>query len=103
MNAIDKLNEAAGKFVEDYDKKYPNCSIEHYFGISIGFEAGALSPEAANGCNKHVEEAKINALIAENECMLKLLGNKENANSKAILIMRIDSLKKQLETLKQQP
>ncbi len=65
-----------------------------------GFRQGALSPTAANGCNKHVE-------IAKREFAIKWIEDLGAANvdfkETKLYKASIWQLNQQLETLKQQP
>lgn len=64
-----------------------------------GFRQGALSPTAANGCNKHVEIAKIEFAIKWTESL-----GAANVDLKETQLYKasIWQLNQQLETLKQQ-
>lgn len=73
------LNEAAENYVITYMKKISETKYKdlekrgltftHQDSLRRGFEGGALSTEAANGCNKHVEKVKIEfAIEMLNKC-----------------------------------
>jgi hypothetical protein len=64
-----------------------------------GFRQGALSPTAANGCNKHVEIAKIEFAIKWTESL-----GAANVDLKETQLYKasIWQLNQQLETLKKQ-
>ena len=69
------------------------------YSLASGFKAGATSPTAANGCNKHVEIAKIEFAIE----LLNEISQKPLAANKATLkVYELLTQKEQLETLKQQ-
>lgn len=70
-NAIEQLNDAAEKYAIDNCLPKSDKTVfetTHWIQHNIfceGYKIGALSPEAANGCNKHVEKAKIEFAIEQ--------------------------------------
>lgn len=60
--AVKQLNEAADEYAEDLINSNSAEPHEKTWVSSIYLQ-GALSPQAANGCNKHVEKAKIDSQI----------------------------------------
>lgn len=89
MNPIEQLSEAAKRYALSSE-----LGREGYV-LATGFKAGALSPSAANGCNKWVEIAKIEFAIKK----LYEFRNCTFGKGKDV----INELEKQLENLKQQP
>jgi hypothetical protein len=59
----EQLNEAAEKYAEQF-RFIPETQSWHKQKVT-DFIAGTLSSEAANGCNKHVEKAKIKFAIEQ--------------------------------------
>ena len=79
-----------------------SCSPIDWYYIADNFKAGALSPSAANGCNKHVE---VKVLQAQIDVYANLLSKSNNhfSDTCKYMIKKVDDLNQQLETLKQQP
>ena len=69
-----QLNEVA----ENYAKEWFLNVRGHNLGKKQDFIQGALSPSAANGCNKHVEKAKIEFAI---ECIEDLKHELDDSNT----------------------
>jgi len=94
MTPQEQLNADAEKYIFNF---------KYYYGHIMmldDFKAGALSPTAANGCNKHVE-------IAKREFAIKWIEDLGAANvdfkETKLYKASIWQLNQQLETLKQQP
>ena len=61
-SAIEQLNEAAEKYAKNKSSLL-RLDKDSFIAVNLSYIQGALSPEAANGCNKHVEKAKIEFAI----------------------------------------
>jgi len=71
-----------------------------YIGAANDYINGALSPTAANGCNKHVEIAKIEFAIKQ-LYWLNALVTFDNP-VKQDIYKQVNELEQQIETLKKQ-
>ena len=75
---LEQLNEAAEKYLKKLDEESGTIWTEDDEQIVKAFVNFALSPEAANGCNKHVEKAKIEFAI---ECIEDLKHELDDSNT----------------------
>lgn len=99
MTPQEQLNADAEKHAKlrlgaDFTTLIYEDSKDYTFGTFAmnDFKAGALSLSAANGCNKWVEIAKIEAQIWALQAHLKFTD----------VVIHIEKLKQELENLKQQ-
>ena len=70
--ALQQLNEEAEKYCKQTFSQHAIFKDEWNKHSSECYKQGALSPEAANGCNKHVEKAKIEFAIECLECCINI-------------------------------
>lgn len=99
MTPQEQLNSDAEKYAWEYYDK--NKLYHKWLDTKDGFMDGALSPTAANGCNKHVEIAKIEFAIKQ-LYWLNALVTFDNP-VKQDIYKQVNELEQQIETLKQQP
>jgi hypothetical protein len=98
MTPQEQLNADACEYADEYYIKEKDK--QPWLDTKMSYEAGALSPTAANGCNKRVEIAKIEFAIKQ-LYWLNALVTFDNP-VKQDIYKQVNELEQQINNLKKQ-